>query len=375
MLLTRTVFSLFLLLLAGCAFSPVRGVLPVGVSIEKISDIAQDGPFAADPSGRRLALANPGLEIIYLPTAAVIAVNPDTPESLAWSSDGERLAAAFCGINDCMVRIYDLKGILKGEMPLPGKVGALVWRTPSELLAAVAELKVYSFGVDYAQKLYRWDGTTAPIGELLHNTTIYGAAGRKRAHFAHRLFTLTLSPYGDSLLYPRLYEPPEFSPYLRITERHLASGVERAVSKTGMDTPAAVYAASADTVWSGDGTSRLIQYDIWSGKELASLPGPGRLLAASPGGRSMLADGVLYVDAEPALSFLPNVAGLFAADGTRLFVRSGSRLFLLKGLTADPLPAMKEEDRDQLLRLRKWRSEGLITPEEFTSSLERMKTR
>jgi hypothetical protein len=352
----------------------LRGELPYGVTINKVSDLPQGAVFAVDPAGKRVAVATPGLGIIDLPTAVVTTVNFDPTEALAWSLDGERLAAAFCGVSDCRVRIYDPQGVLKGETPLPGKVGALVWRSATELLISVAELKLYTFGVDYAQKLYRWDGVTAPVGELLHNTTIYGAAGRKRAPFAYRLFTLTLSPYGDSILYPLLYEPPEFPPYLRVTERNLASGVDRVIAKAGIDAPVAVYAASADTVWSGDGTARLTRYDIWSERELDSLSTPGRLLAASPGGRNLLADGTLYRDAKPLLSFLPDVAGAFAADGARLFIRSGDRMFLVEGLPVDRLPVMTEGDRDHLLQLRKWRSEGLISTDEFTSSLERMKT-
>lgn len=375
MLFARTVVSVFAaVLLAGCASSPLRGEPPAGVRITKIADVSQGATFAVDPAGKRVAVANPGLGIIDLPTDVVTAVNPDSPEALAWSSNGERLAAAFCGVNDCRVRIYDQQGALKGETPLPGKVGALLWRTATELLISVAELKTYTFGVDYAQKLYRWDGVTAPTGELLHNTTIYGAGGRKRAPYAHRLFTLTLSPYGDAMLYSRLYEPPEFPPYLRVIERHLASGVDRIVAKTGIDAPTAVYGSAADTVWSGDGVARLTHNDIWREKELDSLPTPGRLLAVSPGGRNLLADGSLYRDGKPLLSFQPDVAGAFAADGARLFIRSGSRMFLVEGLPADPLPLMTEEHRDQLLTLRKWRSEGLISPDEFSRSLERMKT-
>lgn len=375
MSILRTVFTFVTaLLIAGCVSAPLRGELPEGATVTRISEMLPGAPFAVDPAGKLLAVARTGLEIVDLSTATPVLVNPDSPQALAWSKDGERLAAAFCGADACRVSVYDPKGVLLGGTTLAGKVGSFVWRNSSELLISVSELKPYSFGVDYAQKLYRWDLVKAPSGDILHNTTIYGAAGRKRAPSAHKLFTLALSPYGDSVLYPRLYEPPEFPPYLKVFERHLGSGADHEVAKAGIDSPSPVYAASPDSFWSGDGAGRLILYDIWHDKWLDSLPTAGRQLSIAPGGRNLLADGILYRDGKVLVSFLPDVSGMFAADGTRLFIGSGSGIFLVDGLPADPSSLMTGDNRDQLLKLRKWRSEGLITPEEFRRSLERMRT-
>jgi hypothetical protein len=91
----------------------------------------------------------------------------------------------------------------------------------------------------------------------------------------------------------------------------------------------------------------------------------GRSLTRSPGGTALLADGRLFLRGEERASFPPTVAGCFGNHGTILVLRHEGRLYRVAGLPAETDAASSPADRDRLLALRRWRSEGLISAGEY----------
>jgi hypothetical protein len=335
---------LFAQLLPACTSLPVYSAPPAGITVEPCGRVAADAPFAPDPTGTRVAMARGGLALFDVATGRVAQLADDTPQALAWASDGHRLAAVFGGTQESRVRIYDAAGTTLGASTIPGTACTLIWHGDDELLIAALELKSYSFGTNFKQLLYRWDGTAPPVMCELYNSTLRAKVNKALGPILPRLFTVALSPYGDAIVYARLQDPPAFSPRLRFILRNLASGGEHEVAVATVDSGGAVFAGSDDTIWYGDGATETVRWDPWQERKLASLPHPGSSLAASPGGGALFVDGRLYRNGQLLLTFPADAAGAFTADGTRLFVRHKDRL---------------------------WRSDGLITPADFTSATDK----
>lgn len=367
----RLMLCAFLLqMLPACATLPVYSTPPPGITVEPCTRISAGAPFAPDPHGSRLALAHDGLVLLDVPTGRITQLSEDAPLALAWAPDGQRLAAVLGGAEGSRVRIYDAAGTVLGTGVVPGTASALVWHGNEELLVASLELKGYSFGANYKQLLSRWDGRTPPVTTVLYDSTLRAKTVKALSPILPRFFSVALSPFGDAVVYARLQDPPAFSPRLRFVVRNLATGGEHEAASATVNSGGAIFAGRDDVLWYGDGTGETAQLDPWREQRLSMLPQPGASLAASPGGTTLFVDGRLYRNGQPFLTFPPDATGAFTADGTRLFVRQDDRIYLVGGLPPDPPPAVPAERRERFMTLRQWRSDGLITPAEFTGAVE-----
>lgn len=370
MVIVRWTFCLFLVT-AGCAHLPVTGTLPEGARLTEVARVATGGPFALDPQGERLAFGADGLTVKDLATGVERHVGSPAPTALAWAPGGARLAASFPRGEESILRLYDRQGGLQEEVPLAGVVTSLAWRSPTEILAFAVHRQTFRFGGEMAEILYRWDGTGKPTATPLADTTLMPATLRKWGKVLDRPLTFALSPLGDEILYPRLHDPPAFTPYLRLVVRDLESGAEREVAEVSLHSGGAVFSGDGERVLFGDGVGESRLFDPWRKRQYVSLPVPGRTIALSPSGRYLLIDGHLYRDGRETTTFPSASAGAFSAGG-KLVVRYGERLYLVAGLPeAPPVPASTATVL-QLRQLRKWLSEGLITDEEYQRARERM---
>lgn len=369
--LCKALCLLLFLWLAGCARLPVTGNLPDGATLETLARIDPGAPFAADPEGGRVALVRDGLRILD-PASGEQLLSAESPAALAWADDGKRLAAAFAHGGGTLLKIF-AGGRVEREAEISGRVDRLDWHPETGLFAAATTLEVYSFGANYKAVLYRWQGEGAPLATPLHDVTLKPLTLHNWGEHLYRTVRLEISPFGDEILYTRLHDPPAFSPYLKIVQQHLETGAEREVAHVALTSGGAVHAAD-ETVLYGDGMRRSRRVDPWTASELQSWPTAGRTLAISRGGRYLLLDGRLYRDGAEIAAFPAGSEGRFSSGG-RLFLRVDRRLYRLSGLEEDPTPALAPAVRDRLRKLRKWRSDGLISHDEYLRQKQRMTER
>lgn len=363
--------GLLLLALTGCAHLPTSAPLPPGITVTAVTRIDRGAPFVWAPGGERIALGRGGLRLLDLAGGTELKIWDESPVDLAWSPDGSRLAAAFPREGKTTLRLFDpANGAVMAEAVVAGRVSGLGWGGAGELLAAAVDITTYSFGGNFRQLLYRWSGTDSPVAATLAETTVKPLTLRQWGEALYRVFHLTVSPAGDELIYTRLHDPPALLPYLQVVLRHQATGAEREVATVGLESGGALFIG--DVVVYGDGRGGIRRVDPWQVRELASFPAPGVNLAISPGGSHLLADGRLYRDGNELAVFPAESSGLFAPRGDRLLVRNGSTLFLLAGLPADEAAPPGMAVRERLLLLRKWRSQGLISADEYRAAKERI---
>ena len=359
-------------ILVSCAGLPISGNLPPGSSITQLSRIQDGAPFEPDPSGKQVALARNGLTLLAVATGVGVQLSPDNPKVLAWAPDGSRLAAVFRHIRGSEVRIYATSGRILGACVITGSVSALVWRGEHEVLMTAVEVKEYSFGSNLVQALYRWDNGKPPVRVDLQNTTLMPRTRQAVGPELYRLFTLALSPYGDAIVYPQLHDPPAIAPNVRFKLRNLATGSEKDVATASLHSGGVIFAGGDDRLLYGDGESETVLRAPWQEQNLAAFPGPGHSLAASGSGTTLLIDGRLFKGGRLLLSFPPDTSGSFSAGGSLLFLRRGEELFLMTGLPVDPPPTIPSDIRGRFLTLRQWRSDGLMSPADFTRAVKQL---
>ena len=359
------------ILAAGCARLPVSGALPVGIAVARVTKVEAASPFAWDPGGTKIALVS-GSFAIHDPAAGNSLPLGAVPSAVAWSPDGDHLAAAFPHDKDATLRIFNTRGALLSEADISGHVTKLAWRSEDELLVAAVTIDQLSFGADISGVLYRWKGIGKPAATTLTETTVRPFIARWPLETLYHTFTFALSPLGDEIVYTRLQDPPAFSPYVKICIRNLESGAEKEAAIAAVTSAGAVYSADGERILYGDGANASHWFDPWMGKELATFPTPGRTIALSPGNRYALIDGRLYRDGKEMVSFPATSEGAFAPAGGRLLLRYDGNLYMISGLSEPEADKKVPADRERLLTLRKWRSEGLISVPDYQSARERM---
>jgi hypothetical protein len=359
------VVGLVLFALPGCARLPVRGELPAGMAVIPLATVAPASPFACAPTGGAVAFVDNGLRLAADGEGEGRVVAADEPYLLAWSPDGARLATASGSDEATVLRLFSASGVLLGESRLTGRVADLGWSSPTELLALALRLETFSFGGNVRELLYRWNGTDEAKATTIADSSLMRATLLRWGGLLPGMLHLSVSPWGEAIVYTRFHDPPAFSPYLKVILRHLESGAEREMAQVSLNSGGAQFMADGTEVVYGDGSAASVVTDPWGEERKASFPVAGRAIATSPGGVSLLIDGRLYRDGREVAVFPTVSGGCFAHGGQELIVRSGSRLFRVTGLPRDEATPVPPEERRRLEALRRWRIEGLITVEEY----------
>lgn len=358
-------------LLSACSTLPAGGPLPAGLILTEITRIDPASPLAWSPQADRIAFVRQGLVLREISSGRETAVSEARPSALAWSPDGGSLVLASASAGQTRLEKIPLTGGPPLATTLPGDPVAVFWPRPEEVLAVSAELKVYSFGGNLMTRVARWEGNTPPQLQTLHDATLKPLTLRNWGGMLAASAHPDLAPTGDALLYARLHDPPEFPPYLKLVLRHLQGGDERLLGSLNLFSAGGRFAGSDDTLYVADGERETRRLDPWTGRQLDLLPLPGKSLAASPGGRYLVADSQLWRDGALALRLKAVEAARFSPLGDQVLLRVDDTLFLLSGLAPDPSPTLPQGAAlDRLLLLRRWRAGGLITPEEFFTQRE-----
>lgn len=359
---------LCLLLLTACVRPPQLPppALAPGMQLIAIADSDPGTPFAVDPTGRYLALARDGVQLLTFAAKSSRRLATDAPLALAWDRSGARLAAAFPAQNGSRVELFDLDANDTAvSTDLAGRIVSLSWRNATTLTVTTVTISDYRFGSSVNSALYRWTPPQPPQEIYRYGTTLKPGT---RAALGAAVFADSRhvgSPAGDEVLFSELHDPPAVAPYRTLTLRHLDGGA-RTVAQLPLTGAAAGFGPD-ETVVYGDGSGKTVQLDPWTDSVRRSWPAPGRQLALSADGRYLFADGRLF-DGEREIATLPGAeAAVFTPQG--LLLRRGAGLWLLQGLALPPAPAAQHPD-PQLVRLRAWRSRGLIDHDEYLQQKE-----
>ena len=357
---------------ASCAHSPLVGDLPDGLTITHVASCDPRSPLAWDAPGRRIAFSDHGVMAVALDAGSASRLTSETPTALAFSPGGDHLAVATGEGPTAQLALLDDQGA-GPTATLTGRVGWLAFEDGGALLATAARVEGYSFGGRVEQLLYRWDGAGEPVVTPLSESTLKRRTLQRSEGLVDRAAQASLSPLGDELVYGRLHDPPALPPYQQIVVRNMATGAEHEVADVDLAAAGALAAPDGETVVVADGKRLTRRIDPWTGREIASYPAAGRTLAVSPSGLSLLIDGVLYDGGRPLAVFTPETVGRFSPDGTALLLRSGGELYVVRGLAPSEAAApLDEPTRARLFELRRWRSEGLITEEDYRAARQRL---
>lgn len=362
-----------MILLSGCARLPIAGPEANRLTSTFVTRLDAEPLFAAATGGQKVAFSHEGVRVMPLPSGESRPISTERPLALAWSPDGGKLAVAFGSGSKSRIAVFDAAGVTVAETPATGLVGAIFWTGPDALLAVTMELEPHKFGTSCREVLLRWPLAGAPERTLLHETTLKPYTVRKLASgLLVRAISPDISPLGDELVYGRIQDPPEFDAYLKVMVRNLSSGAEREVVKTAIGDGSARFSADGEELMVYNGSGQIRRIAAWSESEKPVAPFSGRVLAVSPDGRHLLADGRLLDDGREAALFPPRTTGEFLDDGRLLVVADGA-LFLVSGIgAAVAVPVTPPEKLERLRTIRAWRASGLISAEEYAKTKEKV---
>jgi hypothetical protein len=370
---------LFLGTLTGCAaLTPPIALpstpLPDGFAVKRVARADLGAPFALSRSGAIVTVAEGTLQFVDPAGGPGRSIAPAPASQLSFSPSGERLAAAFSTADRSLLQLFDLQGKILAEAIIPGRVTSVLWRSERELLATALEIKKFSFGSELISLLYRWDTVAPPVATRLGDVTVRPRVANLPEADLTRSLNLALSPYGDEIVYSSLTDPPLFTPYLRIALRHLESGAEREVAKTGIGSGSPLYAPDSQSLVVGDTHSLTRQVALPGGREINAWPAPGDHAALSPSGSYLLLDGHLYQEGRDVVLFPSKSVGTFLPDGSGIAISHENSLFLVTGLNDTQRPALPG-DLKGVLELRRQLMQGQITDQEFKARLKKLSAR
>ena len=346
---------ILLTFVAACA----TGTPPKSISeypLLPLATIDESDLFSANQNGTKVALVNDGLYLLDPKSGDKKKLSAAKPIALAWSPDGLSLAAAFERTDyETELLQYSADGTVLNEAVIPVALSQLHWSSRGDLLAVGFVLKVFSFGGNLRQLLYRIDDETL-VETLLTDSTLRPSLAKQVKPLLHSLLPVSFSPRGDELVFLRLHDPPEFRAYFQLLYQNWQVDKPRALHKTPLQAMSFAWAPSGDTVnvLSKEGSQTL---NLW--------PSEGKAVVPSTTKTYRFIDGRLYHGLELLADWGERSQIQMLADGKfLLFVNSS--LYLGDGLKSHSAPTYNETEWN----LRRWRYEELVTPAEYQKLLE-----
>ena len=327
------------LLLSACATLPTPDS-PVDPSLRPVTAIDPEGVFAGSSDHSLIAFGRDGLQLLDVASGETRRLDADAPLALGWRHDGAQLAAAFAA-EDGKGRlvIFALDGQVLTRSELPGTAVALAWSRRDDLLVAGYTLRSYSFGGSLNQWLVRINGAEreqSTIGDVTLKPSTTKAVRDRMSD----LLKVAFSPAGDELVVLQLHDPPQFPAYLQVTHRNWQAAGERKLPQLPVQPVALHWGVAEDEV---------VYRSVAGSWRVLSLWPPAGSPAPVAGQAADLPE---EWSAETRLQRFDSGDYLLAVDG---------RLYAGSNLPVRPLSA----DADKSWMLRKWRFEGLISPEEY----------
>jgi len=350
-----TVVIAALILLSGC----VSGSPPQTINetpLTRITDIDSAGLFAADQDGRKLAVSRRGLQLLDLESGSRQKLSSESPTALAWSPDGSALAAAFPIANyETRLELYSAQGALLHETLLPVALNQMVWSVRGDLLVTGFALKIYSFGGNLRQVLYRVT-TEQVVERVLADTSLKPATAKKLTPIMQSVQSVVFSPQGDELVFAKLHDPPAFAPYLQLRYMNWENGSERSLGKIPLQPIQFFWSGSENSV-DVMALAESFSLSLWPPSESSSED----LLTPF----YQFAKGRLYYGEKLVADWGDDARLQILVDGRYLLAQKG-RLYLGEGLPPVPHSVYSKKS----WTLCRWRFEGLITSDEYLNLLE-----
>ena len=323
--------------------------------LEKIVATRKIEIFEADSLGKNVAFSGDGLFVVDIQSGNLVRLNDETPLDLAWSPDGSILAAAFTSKDgEALVLQFSPQGELLLEKILPIVFGSLEWSARGDLLVSGSVLKLYSFGANLTQNLYRCIGNEF-VQITLSDTTLHPETVKRVAPYIDYIQPLAFSSHGDELIFVSLHDPPEFPPYLEIVHQNWQVGSPRPLMKLPVQALDLRWLRGKEAVEIITETKKY-SLQIWPTAEVQSTSDTnyrfslGRLYD----GDQLLADW----GAEAKIQILQDGRFLLGVKNT---------IFLGRGLR----PGTTGSHNEKIWKLRQWRAAGLISPDEFINTLSK----
>lgn len=189
---------------------------------------------------------------------------------------------------------------------MPGPILAVTWSARDDLLVVGYRLREFSFGANLAQWLVRINSE----GEetiALGDVTLESSTVRQFAAGLPLLLGVFFSPSGDELVFTQVHDPPQAPPYLQLLYRNWQVPAARKLFALPLAPVSVTWNESGDAITWRLGEDPPRQHILW--------PLQGERM---PGGA----------------------------------------------------PLAPGKDTERLWSLRKWRFEGLITPDEYAQAAE-----
>lgn len=361
------------LLLTACQSLPLKGQLPESLTVEEITAVAPNSPFAISSDGTVAALVNSGLKLFHLPTKQQLPLANTPADKLSWSPLGYSLAATFPEGQKTRVVIYDQFGTKTTETVIDAQITDIGWLSEDELGLGGIIVKHYSFGSNYSSMLYRWrPGENLPVARELRDSTLQPATMRKWQGYLARGPMMDFSRQTPLISFVHPVEPPLFPPYYKLIVMDLASGRQIETASVSLASDGPRLSADGERVLYADGNGSIILKNPWSDEVLQTTKGLGFKPALSPDSDVWFADGALVRQGTLVTPLAPGATAQFTRNGSSLAIVSGTELYLLRGLKPASGSMFLPELNDKLQKLRSLRAEGLITSQEYKEALERI---
>lgn len=359
--LTALLLAATLLTLTGCS-SGMRARVPDGLLLKPVAACDLGSPYDVSRAGVIASVAAGTIEM-RSPQGALVAIKEAPAGALSFSPNGERLAVAIPTGRATILRLYDAQGKTVSETKVAGRVISLLWRSEDQLLAGVIDFLKFSFGTELTSYLYQWDGKTAPQKAQLTDVTLRKQVAEMPQELLLDQLRLAISPYGDEIAYTSMKDPPLFSPYLRVIIRHLDTGADTEVAQASIGAGTVAYGPDGEWLLVGSATAETRKVSLPDGKVLEKRPPSAGHPAVSPAGTYSFLGGDLYQGGKVIASFPPEAIGSFTPDGSGLALRHNGKLYLLSGLKDGGVA--RPADLERILKLRRLRSQGLISDDEY----------
>lgn len=353
----RLLFSTLVILtfLAACA----TGTPPISISdqpMRPLADLDDSGLFSANQNGTKVAFTNDGLYLLDQASGDKKKLSSAKPIALTWSPDELSLAAAFERADyETELLLYSSDGTVLNEFVIPVALSQLHWSSRGDLLAVGFVLKVYSFGGNLRQLLYRIDDDTL-VEKILTDSTLRPSLAKQVEPLLHSLLPVAFSHQGDELIFLQLHDPPEFPPYFRLLYQNWQVVEPRVLYKAPLHAMTFNWEPSDNTV-NVQSKGGLQTVNLWPFEGEAVVPATADPYKFINGRLSHGSDLLADWGEKSQIQIL--------ADG-KFLLSVNSSLYLGDGLKSRSNPTYNEAEWN----LRRWRYEELMTPAEYQKLLE-----
>ncbi len=368
----KKLFILFFLLLSSCASQietlPVEGIGQLTVHPLAKSFNLDSAEVSID--GRLVAWGDNYLNLYDVANQDHKHLLMTHPDALCWSPDGTLLAAVVPAEGESHLYVFDQNGSAVFDAPFSGRVGRLQWPYAGILTAGVVKHKTYTFGTHMTGQLLQWDKHWQVSKTLLYETTITPATAFLLADRLHETLDFDISPFGDEVLYTRLFAPPAFAAERYLVLHSLYTTDETRIASLPLLAGKGRLAYDGESVLVAAGLGVVSQLDLWSSDLLQSRPGTQFDYDVVSG--LLLTGHQLFKDKQLLLELPLQSQAKLSSGGQFLLIRWQKQLYLLAGYPAHKINNPSGPKMLIIQKLRRLRSRGLIEQNEYQQSRERL---